>query len=267
MPPTAILSIFLHKLMAGSHCRTGFPRGVVPRRFLGFSLYWSTGKFKKKRSSLLELRTLFRFRLYKRKIGLLIQNDPRRKSKSDQKTLCTCHRISGYVAFSSKPSRIPLLQSLRPQYAMKPGYCLCCFLQSDGQKSSNWLIMNYKKHHTDTQGFFLLLPKSQAKERFSDRSPVRRSLFCLTLLFQSKLREKKHLCASVGLLESSVNLFPSSTLFGKVDTHLYSIDTIDYELHVSDTDSFFLSPFSLSLSLSLSFSLFLSNTWSIEFDR
>ena len=58
-----------------------FPRGVVPRRFLRFSFYWSTGRFKKKRSSLLELRTLFRFRLYKRKNGLLIQNDPRRKSK------------------------------------------------------------------------------------------------------------------------------------------------------------------------------------------
>ena len=81
MPPTAILSIFLHKPMAGPHCRTGFSGGVVPGRFLGFSLYWSTGKFKKKRLSLLELRTLFRFRLYKRKIGLLIQNDPRRKSK------------------------------------------------------------------------------------------------------------------------------------------------------------------------------------------
>ena len=52
MPPTAILSIFLHKPIAGPHCRTGVPRGVVPRRFLGFSLYWSTGKFKKKRSSL-----------------------------------------------------------------------------------------------------------------------------------------------------------------------------------------------------------------------
>ena len=38
------------------------------RRFLGFSLYWSTGKFKKKRSSLLEVTILLRFRLYKRKI-------------------------------------------------------------------------------------------------------------------------------------------------------------------------------------------------------
>ena len=81
MLPTAILSPFLHKPMVGPHCRAGFPRGVVPRRFLGFSLYWSTGKFKKKILSLLELTTLFRFRLYKRKIGLLIQNDPRRKSK------------------------------------------------------------------------------------------------------------------------------------------------------------------------------------------
>ena len=51
------------------------------------------------------------------------------------------------------------------------------------------------------------------------------------------------------LLACSVNLFTSSILFGKVDTHLYSIDSIDYELHVSDTDIFFLSPSSLSLSL------------------
>ena len=81
MPPTAILSIFLHKPMAGPHCRTGFLRGAVPRLFLEFSLWRSTGSCKKKSSSLLELRTWFRFRLYKRKIGLLIQNDRRWKSK------------------------------------------------------------------------------------------------------------------------------------------------------------------------------------------
>ena len=57
----------------------------------------------------------------------------------------------------------------------------------------------------------------------------------------------------MGLSASSEILFKSSTLFGKVDTHLYSIDSIDYELHVSDTDIFFLSPSSLSLSLSLFF--------------
>ena len=53
----------------------------------------------------------------------------------------------------------------------------------------------------------------------------------------------------MGILACSVNLFTQSlrTLFGKVDTHLYSID---YELHVSYTDIFFLSPSSLSLSLS-----------------
>ena len=44
------------------------------------------------------------------------------------------------------------------------------------------------------------------------------------------------------VLECSGNLFTSSTLFGKVNTHFY---LIDYELHVSDTDVFFLSPFSL----------------------
>ena len=38
------------------------------------------------------------------------------------------------VASSSKPSRITLPQLLRPQYAMKLGYCQCCFLQSDEQK-------------------------------------------------------------------------------------------------------------------------------------
>ena len=74
-------AFFYTSLWRGPQCRTGFSRGVVTRRFLGFSLNWSTGKLKKKRSSLLELRTLFRFRLYKRKIGRLIQNDPRRKSK------------------------------------------------------------------------------------------------------------------------------------------------------------------------------------------
>ena len=44
------------------------------------------------------------------------------------------------------------------------------------------------------------------------------------------------------VLECSGNLFTSSTLFGKVNTHFY---LIDYKLHASDTDVFFLSPFSL----------------------
>ena len=81
MPPRAVLSIFLHKPKAGPHYRTGFLRSVVLHRFLGFSLYWSTGKFKKKRSSLLEHTTSFRFRLNKRKSGMPMQNDRRRKSK------------------------------------------------------------------------------------------------------------------------------------------------------------------------------------------
>ena len=38
------------------------------------------------------------------------------------------------VASSGKPSRITFPQLLRPQYAMKLGYCQCCFLQSDEQK-------------------------------------------------------------------------------------------------------------------------------------
>ena len=42
--------------------------------------------------------------------------------------------------------------------------------------------------------------------------------------------------------ECSGNLFTSSTLFEKANAHFYPID---YELHVSDTDVFFLSPFSL----------------------
>ena len=62
------------------------------------------------------------------------------------------------VASSSKPSHIALPQLLRPQYAMKPGYCQCCFLQSDEEKNgTNVWIMNYKKHNTDTKTFFPLL--------------------------------------------------------------------------------------------------------------
>ena len=58
-----------------------------------------------------------------------------------------------------------------------------------------------------------------------------------------KLRVRKNVFVSVWcVLECSGNLFTSSTLFGKVNTHFY---LIDYELHVSDTDVFFLSPFSL----------------------
>ena len=57
------------------------PAVLFPRHFVGFSLCRSTGKFKKKSSSLLELTTLFWFRLYKRKTALLIQHDPRWKSK------------------------------------------------------------------------------------------------------------------------------------------------------------------------------------------
>ena len=72
MPPKAILSIFLDKLMAGLLCRTSFSCGVVPRHFHGFSSYRSTGKFKKKSLTLLELTTLFRFHPYKKQSGLLI---------------------------------------------------------------------------------------------------------------------------------------------------------------------------------------------------
>ena len=61
------------------------------------------------------------------------------------------------VASSSKPSHITLPQLLRPQYAMKLGYCQCCFLQSEVQKKKNEWIMNYKKHNTDTKTFFPLL--------------------------------------------------------------------------------------------------------------
>ena len=62
------------------------------------------------------------------------------------------------VASSSKPSHITLPRLLRPQYAMKPGYCQCCFLQSDEQKKgTNVWIMNYEKHNTDTKTFFPLL--------------------------------------------------------------------------------------------------------------
>ena len=96
MPPTAILSIFLHKPMAGPHCRTGFSRGVVPRRFLGFSLYWSTGKFKKRDRACWSSELYLGFVSAKEKLVCSYKMIHGEKVKSEQKTLCTCHRISGY---------------------------------------------------------------------------------------------------------------------------------------------------------------------------
>ena len=57
------------------------PALLFPVAFLDFLCSDRQISSRKRRSSLLGLTTLFRFRLYKRKIGLLIQNDPRRKSK------------------------------------------------------------------------------------------------------------------------------------------------------------------------------------------
>ena len=110
---------------------------------------------------------------------------------------CTSIRLAGlYVAFSSKPRHIPLPQFLRPQHAMKPGYCQCCFLQSDGQKKKyEWVDYGLQKAphgHKDVFPVTLLVSTSQAKERSSDRSPVWRSLFCLNLCF--KVLEKTSLC-------------------------------------------------------------------------
>ena len=111
--------------------------------------------------------------------------------------------------------------------------------QIDKKGQIGWLWTT--KSATRTQRRFSCHSKSQAKEWSSDRSPVWRSQFCLKLWF--KVMEKR-LCASLGLLACSVNLFTLSTLFGRVDTHLYSIV---YELNVSDRDIFFLTPSSLSL--------------------
>ena len=62
------------------------------------------------------------------------------------------------VASSSKPSHITLPQLLRPQYAMKPGYCQCCFLQSDEQKKVQMCGLWTTKSTTRTQRrFFPLL--------------------------------------------------------------------------------------------------------------
>ena len=47
---------------------------------------------------------------------------------------CTFTIIHPACLLPPPASRITLPQLLRPQYAMKPGYCQCCFLQSDEQK-------------------------------------------------------------------------------------------------------------------------------------
>ena len=57
-----------------------------------------------------------------------------------------------------------------------------------------------------------------------------------------KVIEKNVFVSVWCVLECSGNVFTSSTLFGKVNSHFY---LIEYELHVSDTDVFFLSSFSL----------------------
>ena len=80
------------------------------------------------------------------------------------------------VASSSKPSHITLPQLLRPQYAMKPGYCQCCFLQSDEQKKVQMCGLWTTKSTTRTQRRFSRYSKFHAKDRSSDRSPVWRSL-------------------------------------------------------------------------------------------
>ena len=58
------------------------------------------------------------------------------------------------VASSSKPSRKTLPQLLRPQYAMKLGYCQCCFLQSDEQKKVQMRGLWTTKSTTRTQRRF-----------------------------------------------------------------------------------------------------------------
>ena len=58
---------------------------------------------------------------------------------------CTFTIIHPACLLPPPASRITLPQLLRPQYAMKLGYCQCCFLQSDEQKKcKNAWIMNYK---------------------------------------------------------------------------------------------------------------------------
>ena len=91
------------------------------------------------------------------------------------------------VASSSKPSRITLPRLLRPQYAIKLGYCQSCFLQSDEKKiqmSGLWTT----KSTTRTQRRFSRYSKFHAKERSSDRR--------LLSIFFVKLRviEKASLC-------------------------------------------------------------------------
>ena len=90
---------------------------------------------------------------------------------------CTFTIIHPACLLPPPASRITLPQLLRPQYAMKLGYCQCCFLQLDEQKKcKNAWIMNYKKHNADTKTCFPRYSKFHAKERSSDRSPVWRSL-------------------------------------------------------------------------------------------
>ena len=88
---------------------------------------------------------------------------------------------------------------------------------------------------TRTQRRFSPYSKFHAKERSSDRRSL--SIFCVKL----RVIEKTSLCLC-GVFRMLWELVYIKHSFWKGEHTFY---LIDYELHVSDTDVFFLSPFSL----------------------
>ena len=117
------------------------------------------------------------------------------------------------VASSSKPSRITLPRLLRPQYAMKLGYCQCCFLQSD-EKKYKWVDYELQKAQHGHKDVFSRSSKFHAKERSSDRRSL--SIFCVKL----RVIEKNVFVSVWCVLECSGNLFTSSTLLERW-THIF----------------------------------------------
>ena len=115
------------------------------------------------------------------------------------------------VASSSKPSRTTLTQLPRPQYVMKLGYCQCCFLQSDEQKKGQMHGLWTTKSTTRTQRRYSCYSQFHAKEWFSDRSPVWRSLLCMKLT----VTEKTSLCVCVVRFRMLSELLHIEHSFGK----------------------------------------------------
>ena len=99
MLPTAILSIFLHKPMAVRTVGPDFPAVFFPVDFLDFLCTDQQVSSRKRDRACWSSELYLGFISTKEKLVCSYKTIHREKVKSDQKTLCTCHRISGCAMY------------------------------------------------------------------------------------------------------------------------------------------------------------------------